>query len=148
MTFFGSFSFSYIFAISFRVLLKKCFIQGLSLRLLCFLLTVTCIIFVQWTEILVGYLKFIIILTLALVGELLRAPPPVFRYIEKNGGSQRRRFLHTLSAILFAPFLKILSLGHLRSGQVTPPPKKFVILQQLQFLSNQYETFRISLDHQ
>ena len=31
-----------------------------------------------------------------------------------------------------------------KSGQVTPPPKKFAMLQQLQFLSNHYETFRIS----
>ena len=42
-------------------------------------------------------------------------------------------FLHTLSAILFASFLIILSLGHLRSGQVALSPKKFVMLQNRRY---------------
>ena len=46
-----------------------------------------------------------------------------------NGGLKRRCFLYTLSAINLATFLKILSPGHLRPGQVTLPPKKIVMLQ-------------------
>ena len=39
--------------------------------------------------------------------------------IAKNDGAKLRRFLHTLSTINFAPFLKNLSPGHLRSSDLT-----------------------------
>ena len=58
----------------------------------------------------------IIILTLALIGRLLRPPPSGFSRIAKKGIAQRRRFLHTLLAILVTPFRKMLSPGHFRSG--------------------------------
>ena len=53
--------------------------------------------------------------------------PSGFSRIGKNDYAQRRCSLHTLSAIIYAPFLKNLTPGHLRSGhQVrsrTLPPK-------------------------
>ena len=56
-------------------------------------------------------------------------------------------FLHILSGVLSAYFLKMFP-GHLKSGQVTLPLKRFVMLKWLQFWGDQYEAFRISYGHQ
>ena len=55
-------------------------------------------------------------LTLPLVGVQMSPPLNVPPTVTKNGGAERRRFWHTLCPINFAPFLKILSLGHIRLG--------------------------------
>ena len=64
-----------------------------------------------------------------------------FANSEKNGGTKRRLFCIPISYILSAPFGEISAQGHLRSGQVTQPPKIFVIAMRLQFLRDQHETF-------
>ena len=49
----------------------------------------------------------------------LVGPPKAFPTVLKNSGAERRRFWHSLFLINFAPFLKILGLGHIRSGHQT-----------------------------
>ena len=55
------------------------------------------------------------LLTLALMGGGEGVESPL-RFFEDSENAQRRRSLHTISAILSTPFLKILSPVHLRSG--------------------------------
>ena len=88
-------------------------------------------------------------------GRLLRAPPPL-RFFEDTEKTAARSAIVFFFCVPYQPSfshlsweycLQIISGQVIRSGQVTPPPKKFVmqaIFLSNQFLSNQYETFRIS----
>ena len=79
--------------------------------------------------------------------DVLRAPFRFFVDSEKTASLRAAVFCIPYQPSFPHLFLKIMSPGHLRSGhqsdQVTLPPKRFVMLQQLQFLSNHYETFGI-----
>ena len=72
-------------------------------------------------------------------GGVFEHPPPLRFFADnKNGGAQRRRIPPTLSPIFLATFVKVLILGHARSGhQVRLSDhilQNFTIAPQLQCL--------------
>ena len=69
------------------------------------------------------------------------ATPPVFTNRRKT--AVRRAVIFCNTNALRTAFLKTSVPGHLRSGQVALPPNAFLIKPWLQFLGDQYGTFRM-----
>ena len=77
------------------------------------------------------------------------APPMVFQDSTKTKAHSAAGFSPSLSPMFSAFFVKVLILGHVRSGHqvrsndITMQKKNFTIAPQLQCLRESYETFGI-----